>query len=163
MKNRREIWILIGVVIVAALAFKLRGGSPVNREAMVDDVREAVVRYMMAHNDWNAREEIGTYFLRLEMADPSDAFLHRFDGSKPPVDKASKEVHARSLDRRNGISVHTADGKPGLDLSVARVAWNSDTQATVIAGWSQNPMRARGKVYTVDRVSGQWVVDKETP
>src|SRR5689334_13010252 len=56
-----------------------------------DDIREAVFRYLFEHNASGQQKKAGVYCLSLgEDADPSDEFMRRFAGHKPPVRKLSQ-------------------------------------------------------------------------
>lgn len=119
-----------------------------------EDIREAVFRYQFQHNSSIQGSGAAVYCLTIENnADPSDDFIKRFAGSKPPVRKASD----CSADAYKG-TVEKATGKRGLIFRVRNIKCISPTRAEVVGGYFEDGLSASGNTYTVTKSKGRWRV-----
>jgi hypothetical protein len=123
-----------------------------------NDIREAVFRYQFGHNASIQGNSVGVYCISVEnKADPSDNFMKRFAGFKPPVHKASD----CSTDAYKGV-VEKATGKRGLVFWVKSINWISQTDAEVAGGYFEDGLSASHNTYIVSRAKeGRWRVSKE--
>jgi hypothetical protein len=87
--------------------------------------------------------------------DPTDEFLARFTGHKPPVRKVSmcSTEGLRVVDKQTG--------KRGLIFRVAKIKWVSDSKVQVEGGYYEDGLSATRNVYTVVRKDGKWRVTKD--
>ncbi|HYN15530.1 MAG TPA: hypothetical protein VES66_07060, partial [Terriglobales bacterium] len=95
-----------------------------------EDIREAVFRYQFDHNASAQQKNANAYCLSVgeKDGDPSDRFMKRFAGHRPPVRKASACIASdRVVDKRTA--------KPGLLFRVSIITWISDTEAKVAGGY----------------------------
>ena len=125
------------------------------RESQTDDIREAVFRWQFEHN---ASAQV--YFLEVgeKEGDPSDEFIKRFAGNKPPVRKRSE----CSIDRRRRVGVlDKKTGEQGLIFRVRNIEWKSDTEVDVKAGYYEHGLSASGNTYTLKKEKGKWKVTKD--
>jgi len=89
-----------------------------------DDIREAVFRFQFDHNASGLQQNAKVYFLSLGKGDkdPSDEFMERFRGQKPPVKKVSQGT----------VSVTGVKDKEtreqGLIFRVTSIKWISHTE-----------------------------------
>jgi hypothetical protein len=100
-------------------------------------------------NPW----KVNVFFLQLENgADPSDEFMKRFAGHKPPVKKAS----ACEVDKE-GVR-DTVTGERGLLLKITNVRWRSEVESEVEATYSQELEVTSDQIYTLRKWIGKWKV-----
>lgn len=126
-----------------------------SRKTAEEDIRDCVFRYQFTHNASGQQKGAKVYFLAINSADPSEAFMSRFQGHQPPVKK-------RSLAETDGQGVRDkATGAPGLVFNSGKITWPSDHVATVEGGYFEAGLSASGNVYTVEKRKGKWVVTKD--
>lgn len=134
-----------------------------SRTAREDDVREAVFRYQFLHDQSGLQPRAEVLFISVDAKDPSDQFLRRFSGNRPPVKKKSQSRYSR---RRAGFSAIQVEDKhtrkPGLIYSVDSITWLSDSAVLVKGGYYAGGRAAAGHEYRVVRERGKWVVKKDT-
>lgn len=126
-----------------------------DRISQENNVREAVFRYQFQHNSSVQGQRAAVYCLSIgeKNTDPSDDFMKRFAGFKPPVRKASD----CSTDAYRGV-MEKSTGKRGLVFRVKAIKWTSDTEAEVVGGYFEDGLSASGDTYTVKRQHGTWKV-----
>ena len=110
-------------------------------DAQALDIAEATFRYQFLHNASGQQQKAPAYFLSLFGKDPDDAFLKRFEGHNPPVQRGSA----------------FAIGK-GLRFRVERIKRVSDTKAEVSGGYYEAGLSSSGNTYSVELKEGKWVV-----
>ena len=71
------------------------------RKAQQNNIREAVFRYQFHSDGGGPQSKPNVFFISVEGKDPSDEFLKRFSGNKPPVRKRSRSRISR---KRAGFS-----------------------------------------------------------
>lgn len=122
--------------------------SPVEREKVENDIREAVFRWQMENNHSGGGMNIPGYFLQLEdKKDPSDEFMKRFSGHELDLKKASERP----------------EKKPGyVTFIIDSITWVTDTQVSVKGGYYQGPRSASGNTYILELENGSWKVKKDT-
>jgi len=146
-------------IITAQELEELRSRKTDFQIAQEDDVMEAVFRWQFDHNASGAQKNAAAYFLRVgkEGKDPSDAFMKRFEGHKPPVKKASQS----RTDKISGV-VDKETGKNGLVFRITRIIWISDTEALVEGGYYEAGLSASGNEYEVVKEGDKWTIKKDT-
>ena len=118
------------------------GPSRLTAEA---DIAEAVFRYQFEHNASAIQQKANHYCLSLpDERLPDAAFLHRFDGNKPPVSTAGE------CERKSGHD---------LFFRVQRFDWRSDDEVWVRGGYWEANLSSSVESYRVRRKNGKWVVD----
>jgi hypothetical protein len=109
------------------------------------DVAEAVFRYQFGHNASAIQQSADHYCLSLPGERPPDAaFLHRFDGNRPPV------LRADQCPRGSGHD---------LFFRVQRLDWRSETEVWVSGGYWEGNLSSSKESYRVRFKDGRWVVD----
>jgi hypothetical protein len=128
-----------------------------DRESQIDNIREAVFRWQFGHNDSLQKTNAWVYFLQIgeERGDPTDDFIKRFAGQKPPVRKVS--LSSRSV---KGV-VDKKTGERGLVFRFDSIVWKSDTEVQVKGGYFEDGKSASWNTYTVKRAKGQWNVTND--
>ena len=196
--TRREVWFDITSFFggFSAMVFQAEDDSPaaaaqipgavfLPRE-VEHDIAEAVFRHQL-------REYRGAVaFLILtvsnqEATDPSDAFLERFDGHRPPVKKESESTVAVPSEERQPRTfwqrllgkeptpaparsfydsrpriVDGATGAVGTKFRVGAITLVTDERADVEGGWYAGPGAAWDGTYHLRREDGRWVVYDQT-
>ncbi len=122
-----------------------------------DDIREAVFRYQM--NIWKdqaLKEGVSFYFLDLTGTggDPSAAFMKRFIGHVPKVEKASQYIITNIL---VGV-MHKQTGERGILFRAGAIKWITKTKVEVSGGYHQNGKSASYNTYTVECQDRKWKV-----
>lgn len=130
-----------------------------NRAANEQDIYATVFRYLFDHNASGQQKDSNVYCLSMgeKNGDPSDKFMYRFAGDKPPVRKASE----CNVIASRGTVVDGRTGKPGLMFRVTGIVWISSTEVTVDGGYEEGNMSASGNTYTVKKENGKWKVTNE--
>lgn len=127
------------------------------RKNQEDDIREAVFRWQFDHNASAQQGKAKVYFLEVgeREGDPSDEFMKRFAGNKPPVRRRSEcSVSARGdSDKKTG--------EKGLVFRVRIIEWKSDTEVDVEGGYHEHGLSASGNTYTLKRENGKWKVTND--
>ena len=149
MKIIPLILLAVLVAVVAVLIF-IPSTKPPGADA---DITEAVFRYQFQHNNSALQQKAGAYYLSLGSGqDPSDDFMRRFKGHKPPVKKQRECTGgvAGIKDRKTG--------KRGLLFRVYRIKWINNHTADVEGGYYEDGLSASGNIYRVVRKGRRWVV-----
>ena len=87
--------LLCGLLVGCATQSRVAPKPPVTLTNEEGDIYEAVFRHQFPHNASATQQSAGSYFIQIQGADPSDAFLQRFSGQTPLVKRASEARHAR--------------------------------------------------------------------
>lgn len=124
-----------------------------------DQVRDALFRYLFAHDGANAQQFGSIYFLGVmekgKRRDPSRALMRRFAGHRPRVERASL------ADFSGGIgAVHRYTGEQGVVFTVGEIKRVSDDEVEAECEYYAGNLAASGGTYTVVRKDGVWVVMK---
>jgi len=137
--------------------------SPFNKPDHIsyeeNEIRETVFRYMFP--DGAQKDEPGTLALLCisfdkNGPDPTDAFMARFTGHKPPVRKAS---HCKW--GKNGGVIDRGSGKPAAFYHVPSINWISVSKAEAYGESYLGTMGATGFTYIVEKINGKWLVTKD--
>ena len=148
------------IVSLLLLSFLASSGMAAEeaRQSQEDDIREAVFRWQFDHNVSGLQKKAQVYFLAVgeKGGDPSDEFIKRFAGNKPPVRKRSE----CSADAGKGV-LDKKTGEQGLVFNVTTIKWNSDTEVEVEGGYYEAGLSASGNLYTVTKEKGKWNVTKD--
>ena len=125
------------------------------REAEVDDIHEAVFRWQFVHNASGLQTNAQVYFLQIgeKRGDPTDEFIGRFAGHKPPV----RKVSACSAGAGTGV-VDKKTGEKGMIFRITQIKWKSATEVDVSGGYYEAGESASSNTYTVKKVKGKWKV-----
>ena len=133
--------------------------ADVDRAAEENNIREAVFRHQFEHNGSGQQQKANAYCLSIlldqKKSDPSDEFIKRFAGHKPPVRRAS-ECHWTKVK-----VVENRTGRSALILFVSSITWVSDTEVTVGGGYEEANLSESGNTYTVKKQGGQWTVTED--
>ena len=124
------------------------------RKNQEDDIREAVFRWQFDHNASEQQGYAKVYFLEVgeKEGDPSDEFIKRFAGNKPPVRKRSE----CSVSTRGDFDKKT--GERGLVFRLRVIEWKSDTEVDVKGGYHEHGLSGSGNTYTLKKENGKWKV-----
>jgi hypothetical protein len=163
---------VIALCVLSSFTVLARPPRPHNR-AVEDDIREAVLRYQMAHwatgSDKAAKgvaDPIGkavaaasfykVFFISTNHdEDPSDDFMKRFDKFPIRVEKISQS----DLDKKLGNAVvEKATGEKGIQFRVGKIKWNGSNSVEVEGGYFCNGLCASGETFKVRRKQGVWAV-----
>lgn len=119
-----------------------------------DDVREAVFLFQFDHNASGLQQNAKVYFLSLGGGDrdPSDEFMERFRGLKPPVKKVSECTASVT-----GVK-DKETGEHGLIFRVTSIKWVSDSEVEVEGGYHEASESASGNTYLLLREGERWFV-----
>lgn len=128
--------------LAAVALFACAGLPPI--EDSREDVYEAVFRYQFEHNGSKTGAAAAGYFLSIDGADPSAAFLARFAGNAPPVHGASE------FDEGDGIAFRVA----GYDVL-------GPDGVEVPGGYYEDPHTGSGNLYRVVRDGAGWRVEAD--
>jgi hypothetical protein len=141
----KKLSFLVLLFAVSACAASAPPPSEQDRLAAETDIAEAVFRYQFEHNASAIQQKADHYCLSLPgERSPDAAFLHRFDGNKPPVSTADE------CERKSGHD---------LFFRVQRFDWRSDGEVWVRGGYWEGNLSASVESYRVRRKNGKWVVD----
>ena len=148
---------LISIALMYSLLPFIPSAANVSDEE--NDIREAVYRYMFA--DAAPTSEPGTLTVLCisfdkNGPDPSDAFIARFAGHKPPVRKAS-----RCKWGDNGGVVDRRSGKPAAFYYVPNIDWLTLSKVEAYGETYLGNMGAMGSSYVVEKIKGKWVLTKD--
>jgi len=157
---KRVVVAFTAVVIIAIGCIASVAGSTKTRAADEDNIREAVYRYQFQHNASALRQNAKAYFLGIEkgkgVADPSDAFMKRFAGNKPPAKKWSQAQFRPD----KGI-VDKATGERGLGFHTGAIKWISRAKVEVEGGYQEASLSASENTYTLVKKGSRWVVTQD--
>jgi len=128
------------------------------RQSQEDDIREAVFRWQFNHNVSGLQTNAKVYFLAVgeKGGDPSDEFMKRFVGNKPPVRKRSQctaNAGRRVLDKQTG--------EQGLIFNVTSLRWISDTEVEAEGGYYEAGLSSSGNIYTLKKDNGKWKMTRD--
>jgi hypothetical protein len=118
-----------------------------------------VFRWQFDHNASGLQKGAQVYFLGflgINKGDPSDEFMKRFTGNKPPVRKESE------CDTATGEALAKKTGESGLVFYVGHIDWKSDSEVDVEGGYYEGNLSASSNTYTLRKVNGKWMVIKDT-
>ena len=148
MRRTATIWVLIFVAATAC---------DVGVTQYESDATETVVRQILRDAGTN---EPSAFYLAWghRLTAPSDAFLARFGGHRPPV-----KSYAASRVLPTGHIVDSATGKVGAMLQIAEVEKKSDSEFDVEAALSSLPVMSNRFVYTVIQQDGRWIIKSRRP
>ena len=114
-------------------------------------------------DDGGPQSKPNVFFISVEGKDPSDEFLKRFSGNKPPVRKRSRSRISR---KRAGFSwmwvEDSQTGEPGPIYSVDSIKWSSDSAVLVEGEYYAGGRAGAGYEYRVVHEDGHWVVKRDT-
>ena len=128
------------------------------RESQTDDIREAVFRWQFDHNASGQQTNAQVYFLEVGQKgdDPSDEFMKRFAGHKPPVRKKS----ACNAAPGKGV-FDKKTGQQGLIFRATSIDWKSDAEVDVQGGYYEAGLSSSGNTYTLKKKNGKWKVTND--
>jgi|GEM_PF-3217130 len=110
----------------------------------VNDVHEAVLRYLFDHNHSALQRKAETFCVKVDNVEPDVRFLRRFRGERPTV---------RS----------SATFRAGTDLlfEVEGLDWNTPNHAVVYGGYYESDSASSGSRFHVTRYARRWSVTVE--
>ncbi len=147
------------VQLILVLAFCSLGfAADKTRQSQEEDIYEAVFRWQFEHNVSGQQKTAQVYFVAVgeKYGDPSDEFMKRFAGNKPPVRKRSEcsaDVGKGVLDKKTG--------ERGLLFHVTRIKWKSETEVEAKGGYYEAGRSASGNIYTLKKNKGKWTVTND--
>ena len=97
---------------------------------------------------------------RNEGVSPSDRFMKRFEGHRPPVRKRSECTIG--IGTREAVR-DRATGEIGLLVWVGQIKWVSKTEVEVPGKVHDGGLAAAGNPYRVAFEGGRWVVKEDLP
>jgi len=147
MKTVARLFLFIAFVSLGFAADK-------SRQIQTDDIREAVFRWQFEHNSSYQQQNAGVYFLEVgeNEGDPSDEFIKRFAGNKPPVRKRSE------CSVSTGGVFDKKTREKGLVFRATKIKWKTDTEVDVKGGYNEHGLSASGNTYTLKKENGKWKV-----
>jgi hypothetical protein len=121
------------------------------------DMTEALLSALLQDTGTNGA---AAYFLAFghRLTPPTDAFLGRFSGHRPPV-----RSYAASRVSRTGDIVDSSSGEVGVLIQLAKIERKSDAEFDVEAALSNLPASSNRFIYTVVQREGRWVVKSRRP
>ena len=129
------------------------------RQKDEDDIQEAVLRELFDRNPSTLQKRATAYYLAIgekKGADPTEEFLKRFAGHKPPVLKRS----AAALSPDQGVVTDKQTGGRGLIFRLYGVKWLSESEAELRGGCAESAADSLVNTYTVKKDNGKWKVTK---
>jgi hypothetical protein len=147
-----SVLLLLGLLAVSLI----QGCTPADdtRQKAEDDARETAFRYWFA--DIAKPSDMNAYYLSFgsihDDIDPSDEFMKRFEGHKPPVKKASQCEYLRSSVR------DTSTGEIGLLFWSTGIKWVNAKEIEVDSGWYLDRLGASGCVLRIVLENKRWWV-----
>jgi hypothetical protein len=164
-------WLWAGILFLLGMSMAPAGAQ--TRKRPTDDVREAVIRYLIerdrknltnkAPSDATDRQWVGPYniiFLSIEGKDPSDAFLRRFGDAPVPVKKASQS-YFKSGNSLRGMRDKESD-LPGIQYQTAKITWRGNNRAELRGGYYVAGRNAGSDCFILIREKGKWRVLRVT-
>ena len=133
-----------------------------DRDAQLDDIREATFRHQFAKNASGLQQSAKVYFLSViepikkQRGDPADEFMVRFAGHHPRVAKAST-ADSSAL---TGVQ-DKQTGEPGLIFHLGGIRWISDDAVEVDGGYYEASESAAGNTYYLAKQNGKWLVERD--
>jgi len=128
-------------------------GTATDREAVLEDIREALFLYIMDNNASGAQQSAKFYCLSIEGdADPSAELLDRFTDHRPPVLAAS----SCSASPR-GVTTRGVTGT-GLMFNISSIVLDRPDHATANGGYFEAGLSASGNTYELELQSDGWHV-----
>jgi len=153
--NRRMSLSIVSVLLSCVIVPSTLA-TDVDRGAEEESIREAVFRYQFEHNASGQKQQAHAYCLSIRLSDkntdPSDEFIKRFSGHKPPVRKASECHWAK------GEVVENRTGRPALIFAMSNITWVLETEVTVGGGYEEANLSSSGNTYTLKKQAGKWTV-----
>lgn len=116
-------------------------------QADADDVREFVVRAVASEM---ARFHLKRIYLHVDKADPSDAFLARFETHRPPIVKGTL------------FTEWEKEGGCGY-IALDRLSWGSDHRVTVEVGRGKGGTDGYADRWILERRGRTWVIVEKIP
>lgn len=154
---KRFIAIIFSVLFVSSCQDSITNVTP--KSTPEDDIRETVFRYQFQHNVSGQQQNAKVYFLSIGTLsgsrDPSDEFMKRFQGHKPPVKKVSQAIASVE-----GV-IDKDTGERGLIFRVTRIEWKSEVEVEVEGGYFESGLSASGNIYLVRQEGEKWVVKED--
>jgi hypothetical protein len=130
--------------------------SPVVIPKKDADVYEAVFRHQFSRNASGAQQRAVTYFIEIQDADPSSAFIARFSDVDHKVKVASKAYYGR------GASVtDRSNHSQALLFRVDGIKWLDSNTAEVTGGYYEGDLSSSGNIYRVQRTRSGWKVTND--
>ncbi|MGH9509955.1 MAG: hypothetical protein ACRD2M_08460 [Terriglobales bacterium] len=141
---------------------------PPDRSIQEDDIREAVFRYRIKERYTEFSQSPS--FLTIDGKDPSDAFMARFAGAKPPVKKGSgayvKENPFTEMvgdpNKRpplEGMLRDRSNDKKAFSVHVGEISWMTPALVEVKGGTYCGWTCGDGGLFRVVKKDGQWRVE----
>lgn len=149
--------------LVAVLLIWLSTAGLATTQGKVEEelnIREATYRYQFEHNGSMQQQRAGVFCLEIytgmDYTDPSDAFIKRFAGYRPPVKKGSDCDASAS----GGVFDREA-GQRGLIFRTNAIKWFSETEVAVFGGYYEDGFSATMGKYHLRKIDGIWNVVEE--
>jgi hypothetical protein len=145
--------------------------SKTNRKADEDDIFALVIRSQMEQwirdgdkseaeakdaTDKDIAKKLNfiVFFVSINGADPSDAFMKRFSDLPRTIRKASSAVP----DKRPHTPKDKSTGQSGIVFDVEDLKWQNNDLAEVQGGYYCGGLCAAGITFTVKRENGKWAI-----
>ncbi len=149
------------VFLVLLVALTVAGAEQA-RSKDEDDVREVAFKSLI-NETAAAQQGYRVYFFSVGLKwtddnhftykDPSDEFMKRFAGRKPPVRKVSD---SRKAD--GGRVEERSTGQPGVIFMIDNLRWTSDNGAEASCSVYKSGLNGFALKYTLSRTNNQWKV-----
>ena len=169
----------VGIVVLASIVLGSCGEAPapprpvsrapLDRAIQEDEIREAVFRYRISTR--YAEFSQAPSFLSINGKDPSDEFMARFAGLKPPAKKGSgayvkEDPMAEFRGDPNkrppleGMLRDRSNDKLAFALHIGEIGWITPTRVQVRGGTYCGWLCGDGGVFRVVKKNNKWLVEK---
>lgn len=144
------------IATMAAASTSAQDASALSRD---DQVREALFKYLIAHDGPEVKDWARIHFLAIEQdgkrRDPSPALMQRFAAYQPRIEGVSRA----DITADKG-ALHRDTGERGVVFTVGAVTRVSDDAVEVECSFFAANLSGSGGTYRVERKDGVWVVLK---
>ncbi|HEX4965704.1 MAG TPA: hypothetical protein VF173_33140 [Thermoanaerobaculia bacterium] len=136
------------ILLLSAWGFSCAQNSAIeapDHAAAEPEIYAAVFSYQFDHNASGIQKRAEKYCLELPgETSPDAAFLHRFDGHRPPV------LSAGRCERRSGTSLY---------FRITRLDWIKDNEVWARGGYWEGNLSSSIESYRVLFKDGKWTVE----
>lgn len=128
--------------------------TPAMTQTEIDDIRAMVLRYQFDHNGSSHQKSVSAFCIKIDSADPADAFMQRFFDSTPPVVKGSNcgwnDSKTHIVDKRTG--------EQALIFISGKIIRIDSATVEVHGGYQEANESASGNTYTLKKSGDVWTV-----
>lgn len=135
--------------------------TPEQQKAHEDDIYEAAFLYLLKKEEHHLKKYANAYYLyflednghAFTSNDPSESFMKRVEGMKPPMKKYSECTYST---KDGAIDIVT--GKQGVLFGAYDLTWIRDGRVTLDVSFNVDGTYGAGFLLTVVKRRNQWIV-----